>query len=104
MNKYYTLFILHVLFWLAVIIPMAFFDLSITLYGTHTRYEAVLAVVFLPILVILSWRAGSNAPIRSLKNYFWVFRWIGIWFWVYSLILIWASNQSPWENPNWWTH
>lgn len=100
MNKYHALSILHVLFWLTVIIPMAFFDLSITLFGKHMPLEAVPVVVFLPILVVLSWRAGSNAPIRVLKNYFWMFRWIGIVFWMFSLILIWASNQSPLGNSS----
>lgn len=100
MNKYYALFILHVVFWLAVIVPMAYLDLSVTLFGKHMPLEAIPVIGFLPILVVLSWRAGSNAPIRSLKNYFWVFRWIGIVFWLFSLILIWASNQTPLGNAN----
>ncbi|HEY3761452.1 MAG TPA: hypothetical protein VGN23_06865 [Verrucomicrobiae bacterium] len=101
MNKYYALFILHLLFWLAVIIPMAFFDLSVTVFGKHMPFEAVLVVVCLPLLVIISWRASKNAPIQSLKNYFWTFRWIGIVFWVFTLIMIWASNKSPWTGSNW---
>lgn len=104
MNKYHALLALHVLFWLAVIIPMAFCDISVTLFGRHLLFGVVLVVFFLPILVVLSWRAGNDAPIRPLKDYFWGFRWIGIVFWVFSLILTWAINQSPWENPNWWTH
>ena len=98
MNKYHALFIVHMLFWLMVIIPMAFFDLSITLFGKHMPLEAVPVLIFLPILLVLSWRAGGNAPIRALKNYFWMFRWIGIVFWMFSLILVWSSNQSPLGN------
>jgi hypothetical protein len=85
MNKYITLFVVHMIFWLIVIVIVPFCDLSIKLSGKLFPLELVLSISFVPILVIVSWRAGREAPTQILRNYFLVFRWIGIGFLAYCI-------------------
>lgn len=95
MKKYQALFGLHVLFWLLVIVPRAFVDPSVTLFGRQVPLDATLSLGFLPILLIVSWGAGRGAPSRPLRNYFTTFRWIGIGFWFFTIFWILGFTLEP---------
>ena len=98
MNKYYYLFALHIIFWLVVLVLMAFLNLTIRLLGNYIPVTIILTLGCLPVLLFLSWRAEANAPTQPLKKYFYAFRWIALGLLVFDIFCIyacvWATLQE----------
>ena len=97
LNKFQTLFIVHVLLFFILVIEACYIQLTVTIQQIPIPIEFFLGLIFLPPLVVISWPAAKKAPSQHLRNYFFTFRWMGMVFWAFNLFLLSAMIWSQYQ-------